>query len=137
MCNKGNWKFSTSNKQFWEYNWTQTHNHLVHKRTLNHLAKLAKWLSCVVSTYLYGAVDCMFLPCHVSFRVNPHSCSHLNFRFCTCFEQRVSWHSGNYGVWIHSEMRMFFTYIVFFNIFINILQVIWVLNKSFRIIKML
>ena len=25
------------------------------KRTLNHLAKLAKWLSCVVSTYLYKA----------------------------------------------------------------------------------
>ena len=23
-------------------NWTLTHNHLVHKRTLNHLAKLAK-----------------------------------------------------------------------------------------------
>ena len=23
-------------------NWTQTHNHLVHKQTLNHLAKLAK-----------------------------------------------------------------------------------------------
>ena len=34
-------------------NWTRTHNHLVHKRTLNHLAKLAKWLSCVVSTYLH------------------------------------------------------------------------------------
>ena len=27
----------------------------VRKRSLNHLAKLAKWLSCVVSTYLYGA----------------------------------------------------------------------------------
>ena len=29
-------------------NWTRTHNHLVDKRTLNHLAKLAKlaeWLS--------------------------------------------------------------------------------------------
>ena len=29
-------------------NWIRTHNHLVHKRTLNHLAKLAslaKWLS--------------------------------------------------------------------------------------------
>ena len=26
-------------------NWTRTHNHVVHKRTLNHLAKLAKWLS--------------------------------------------------------------------------------------------
>ena len=38
-------------------NWTQTHNHLVHKQTLNHLAKLAKWLSYVVSTYLYSAFD--------------------------------------------------------------------------------
>ena len=38
-------------------NWTQTHNHLVHKWTLNDLAKLAKWLSCAVSTYLYGAFD--------------------------------------------------------------------------------
>ena len=25
-------------------NWTRTHNHLVHKRTLNHLAKLANHL---------------------------------------------------------------------------------------------
>ena len=33
------------------------------------------------------------------------SCSHLNFRFRVCFEQRVSWHSGNYKVWIHSETR--------------------------------
>ena len=46
-------------------NWTRTHTHLVHKGTLNHLAKLTKWLSCVVSTYLYGAFDCMFLSCHV------------------------------------------------------------------------
>ena len=33
-------------------NWTRTHNHLLHKRTFNHLAKLAKRLSRVVSTYL-------------------------------------------------------------------------------------
>ena len=46
-------------------NGTRTHNHSVRKRTLNHLAKLAKWLSCVVSTYLYGAFDCIFLSCHV------------------------------------------------------------------------
>ena len=46
-------------------NGTRTHNHLVRKRTLNHLAKLAKWLSCAVSTYLYGAFDCVFLSCHV------------------------------------------------------------------------
>ena len=46
-------------------NWTQNHNHLVHKQTLNHLAKLTNWLSCVVSTYLYGAYDYMFLSCHI------------------------------------------------------------------------
>ena len=44
----------------------QTHNCLVHKRTLNlnHSAKLAECLSCVVSTYLYGEFDCMLLSCH-------------------------------------------------------------------------
>ena len=25
-------------------------------------------------------------------------CSHLNFRYHTCFEQGVPWHSGNYSV---------------------------------------
>ena len=35
---------------------------------LNHLDKLAKWLSCVVSIDLYDAFDCMFFS-----RVNPHS----------------------------------------------------------------
>ena len=45
------------------------------------------------------------------------SCSHLNFKFRTCFkqgvpshsgncfEQAVYWHSGNYKVWIYSERR--------------------------------
>ena len=28
------------------------------------------------------------------------SCSHLNLRFRTCFEQGVPWHSGNYRVWV-------------------------------------
>ena len=46
-------------------NGIQTHNHLVCKRTLSHIAKLAKWLSCVVSAYLYGAFDSMLLSCHV------------------------------------------------------------------------
>ena len=36
-----------------------THKHLVRKRALNHLAKLAKWLRCIVRTYLYGAFDFM------------------------------------------------------------------------------
>ena len=36
-----------------------------HKRTINHLAKLAKSLSCVVRTYLYGALDCVLLSCYL------------------------------------------------------------------------
>ena len=44
---------------------TRTHNHLVRKQALNHLAKLIKCLSCIVSTYLHGSFDCMFLSCHV------------------------------------------------------------------------
>ena len=46
-------------------NGTRTYNHLVCKWILNHLARLAKWLSCVVNTYLYDAFDCMFLSCHI------------------------------------------------------------------------
>ena len=47
------------------YIWTRIHNHLVCKRTLRHLNKLNKQLSCVLSTYLYGSFDFMFLSCHV------------------------------------------------------------------------
>ena len=54
-------------------NGTRTHNHLVRKRTLNHLAKLAKWLSCVLSTYLYGAYGYVSIMSRTCFRVNPHS----------------------------------------------------------------
>ena len=32
-------------------------------------------------------------------------CTRLNFRYRTCFEQGVPWHSGNYRVCIHSETR--------------------------------
>ena len=53
------WSLSDRNK-IW------THNHLFRKWTLNHLAKIGKWLSCVVSTYLYSAFYCMLLSCHVS-----------------------------------------------------------------------
>ena len=30
---------------------------------------------------------------------------HLNFRYRPCFEQGIPRHSGNYSVWIQSEMR--------------------------------
>ena len=62
--------FARSRRKVWSLsncNQTRTQNHLVRKRTLNHLAKLAKWWSYVLSTYLYGAFDSMFLSCHVRF----------------------------------------------------------------------
>ena len=55
---RGIWRWS-------DCNWTRTQKHLVLKRTLNHLAKMAKWLSCVLSTFLYSAFDCIFFSCHV------------------------------------------------------------------------
>ena len=36
-------------------------------------------------------------------QINHNSCSHFTFRFRACFEQGVTWHSGNYRVWIHSK----------------------------------
>ena len=52
-------------KDFGDSNEIRTHNYLVRKQTLNYLAKLDKWLSCVVSTYLYDALDCMLSSYHV------------------------------------------------------------------------
>ena len=49
-----------SRRHMWslsDSNGIRTHNYVVRKRTLNHLVKLAKWLSCVVSAYLYGAFE--------------------------------------------------------------------------------
>ena len=51
------WKLS-------DCNWTWTPNHLVRKQRLNYLAKLTKRKSCVMTTYLDDAIDCMFLSCH-------------------------------------------------------------------------
>ena len=99
-----------------------THNHLVCKPTLNHLAKPTKWSGCVVSPYLHDALDCMLLSCHVGVsdwiytlqllelyelsgcRFKSHCC-HLNFRYRACFEEEVPWYSGNCSVQIQSETR--------------------------------
>ena len=59
-------------------------HHLVCKWTLNHLA---------IWVFIYELSSSAF----------ESSCSHLDFTFSTCFKQRVPWHSGNYGVWIHSK----------------------------------
>ena len=75
-------------------NGIQTHNQLIHKRTLNHLSKLDKWLGCVVSTYLHCAFDYMLIWLCV-----PH--------FVVAWISRNSFlETGNYRVWIQSEKCM-------------------------------
>ena len=73
------------------YNGIRTHNHLVHKWTLNHLARLAKWLSCVVRAYLYSTSTVWFHHITNLFRVNART-RHgiLNFRDCSRTQVRSS-----------------------------------------------
>ena len=56
-----------STREMWNLsvcNRTGTQNPLARKRALNQLAELAKWLRCVLGTYLHAAFVCIFLPCH-------------------------------------------------------------------------
>ena len=53
-------------------NETWTHDHLVCKRTLKHLAKLAKWLGYVVITYLNSASIVQFYQVTYAFKMNLH-----------------------------------------------------------------
>ena len=115
-------------------NGIRTQNQLVCKRTSNHLAKLFKWLSCVVSTYLYvtrvRGMVITYIQMNRTDNFSQHitvigsvslsgwvfvyelsgcwfesRCSHLNLRYRACFEQGVPWHSGNYRMQIHTETR--------------------------------
>ena len=57
-----------SRHEIWSWsdcNCTRTQNHLSGKRTLNHLVQLPEWLKFFLSSYLYGAIDCMLLWCHI------------------------------------------------------------------------
>ena len=57
-----------SKRHIWslrDANDSRTRNHLARKRTLDHLSKLAKRLSYIVSIYMYGAFDCMLFSCQV------------------------------------------------------------------------
>ena len=80
------------NRYYCDCNWTRTQNHLVLKQTLS------EWvykLNESVWVFIYELSGSGF----------ESSCSHLTFRFRTCFEQEVPWHSGNYWVWINSKTR--------------------------------
>ena len=60
--------FAWSRCHIWnliDCNGTRTNNYVVCKGTINSLTKLAKWLSCVLSTYLHRSFNCMFFSCYV------------------------------------------------------------------------
>ena len=46
-------------------NWNPNQNHLLAKRTLNYLAKLTKWFSSFLTTYLYNAIKDEVFSCLV------------------------------------------------------------------------
>lgn len=55
---------------------------------LNHLTSLANgWV------FIHDISVCGFDSTYI----------HLNFQFCACFEQRVTWYSGSYRMWICSK----------------------------------
>ena len=64
-------------------NWTQIQNHLVCKRTLENFAKLGKWLSCVLSTYLFGTFH--LCPCNDTYAFQNestlYSCLNVNAKW--------------------------------------------------------
>ena len=67
-------------------NWTRTHNHLVHKWTLNHLAKLAKWSSRVLICTVHLTV-CSY---HVMYVFQSES----TFYRCLNVKELFAWSRG-------------------------------------------
>ena len=86
-------------------NWTWTHNHLVPKQTLNHLAKLAKMteLHCenlpVWSIWLY-----VLIISRTCFRVNPHSTLY------SCLNLKELLAQNRHEIWTLSDWNCSWTY---------------------------
>ena len=79
--------FLQNRRQIWSLShWQGTRTHVC-KRKLNHLDKLEKWLSCAVSTYLYGAFDCKFLSCDIRVSEWIHTLLLTEYEGTPCTEQ--------------------------------------------------
>ena len=76
-----------------------THNNLVCKWTLNHLSKLDKWLSCVVSTYHLASFVFELSSCGFE------SHCRLKLQILRLFWARSSLTFSNYRIRIHFEMH--------------------------------
>ena len=79
------WSLSDSNG-------IETHNHLVCKQALKHLAKLVKWLSCVLST---GHLTVCYY--HVTYALQSES----TFYSCWNIKERLTWNKC--VIWSLSE----------------------------------
>ena len=82
-------------------NGTRTHDQLICKRTLKYFVKLAKWLSCVVSTYLYGMLLCVFIMSHTRLEW---------IRKCNCPNVKGLFARSRYNIWSLSVCRETWTY---------------------------
>ena len=88
----------------------RTQNHLVRKRTLSHLAKPAKWLNCVVSTYLYSPFDCKLLS-RTNFRVNLHFTSfRVNLHSIVCLNVKERLVQSRHHIWRLSDSNVIRTH---------------------------
>ena len=102
MCNI--WKQVQYLKFKWLQWWDSNPRHLVCRQTLSRLAKMAKWLNCVVSTYLCGLLTVCFENVKFMLRVNLHSVFAWilkNSFFETCNIWNLSDCNGN---WTHSPL---------------------------------
>ena len=75
--------------------WNRTQNDLGRKRLLNHLTKLTKWLSCVLSTYLYSEYNCISLSCHLRISELIHTLYLPEYQGTPCWKQvrnlKIKW----------------------------------------------
>ena len=102
---KCHYQYHESQKWWSDSNEIRTHNHLVCKQTPNHLAKLAQWLSRVVSAYLYSAFDCMLLSCHVQIKctvqISTHNTAQSLAKWLNvCLPTKLLW----VRIWWYSDM---------------------------------
>ena len=84
-------------------NWTRMQNHLVCEQDLTICPNWPNptiwpnWPNLTICPNGWVFVD------EVSGSGFEWTSCHLNFRFRTCLQKGVPWHSANYRVWIHSE----------------------------------
>ena len=82
------------------YDLTRTYSKMHRTDMYSHLRSIILSVLPNVWMFVYELSGCEF----------QSTCSHLNFRYCACFEQGVLWYSGSYRAWSRSTTRMWHDY---------------------------